>query len=198
MKILLFFTKDKSFHNDLLNANFIFRLVRTYKQGIDEMDVVIVKILYDLFDNKNLYEVLFKNNVLLMGDETGLVNLTQLMNTYARILGMTIFSTKLLFYNIADHLQYQKKISTIEFVFRQNLTLGQELTINEFYSNIIKPLNLKDIEGITVFKALDVNKRQKIRVEDFVIVIDSYRDDNSFYAKKISEISEKISKDGNV
>jgi hypothetical protein len=30
------------------------------------MDVVIVKILYDLFDNKNLYEVLFKNNVLLM------------------------------------------------------------------------------------------------------------------------------------
>ena len=81
------------------------------------------------------------------------------MNTYARILGMTIFSIKLLFYNIADYLQYQKKISTIEFVFRQNLTLGQELTINEFYSNIIKPLNLKDIEGITVFKALDVNKR---------------------------------------
>ena len=66
LKILLFFTKDKTFHNDLLKANFIFRLVRTYKQGIDEMDVVIVKILYDLFDNKNLYEVLFKNNVLLM------------------------------------------------------------------------------------------------------------------------------------
>ena len=66
LKILLFFTKDKAFHSDLLKANFIFRLVRTYKQGIDEMDVVIVKILYDLFDNKNLYEVLFKNNVLLM------------------------------------------------------------------------------------------------------------------------------------
>ena len=66
LKILLFFTKDKTFHNDLLKANFIFRLVRTYKQGIDEMDVVIVKILYDLFDNKSLYEVLFKNNVLLM------------------------------------------------------------------------------------------------------------------------------------
>ena len=48
LKILLFFTRDKSFHNDLLNANFIFRLVRTYKQGIDEIDVVIVKILYDL------------------------------------------------------------------------------------------------------------------------------------------------------
>ena len=44
LKILLFFTKDKAFHNDLLKANFIFRLVRTYKQGIDEMDVVIVKI----------------------------------------------------------------------------------------------------------------------------------------------------------
>ena len=66
LKIILFFTKDKSFHNDLLNANFIFRLVRTYKQGIDEMDIVIVKILYDLFDNKNLYELLFENNVLLI------------------------------------------------------------------------------------------------------------------------------------
>ena len=119
------------------------------------------------------------------------------MNTYARILGMSQLPTKLVFYNIADNLQYQKKISTLEFVFRQNLTLGQDLTINEFYSNIIKPLDLKDIEGITVFKALDVNKRQKIRVEDFVIVIDSYRDDNSFYAKKLSEISEKNPEDIN-
>ena len=30
------------------------------------MDILIVKILYDLFDNKNLYEILFKNNILLM------------------------------------------------------------------------------------------------------------------------------------
>ena len=40
-----------------MNTNFIFRLVRTYKQGIDEIDVVIIKILIDLFDNKSLYEV---------------------------------------------------------------------------------------------------------------------------------------------
>ena len=37
LKILLFFTKDKTFHNDLIKAYFIFRLVRTYKQGIDKM-----------------------------------------------------------------------------------------------------------------------------------------------------------------
>jgi len=66
LKILLFFTKNKSFHNELLKDNFLFRLVRAYKQGIDEMDILIVKILYDLFDNRNLYEILFKNNVLLM------------------------------------------------------------------------------------------------------------------------------------
>ena len=46
LKIFLFFTKDKIFNNDLLKANFIFRLVRIYKKGIDEIDVVIVKILY--------------------------------------------------------------------------------------------------------------------------------------------------------
>ena len=66
LKILLFFTKNKAFHNDLLKDNFIFRLVRAYKQGIDEMDILIVKVLYDLFENRNLYEILFKNNVLLM------------------------------------------------------------------------------------------------------------------------------------
>ena len=66
LKILLFFTKNKSFHNELLKDNFLFRLVRAYKQGIDEMDILIVKILYDLFDNRNLYDILFKNNVLLM------------------------------------------------------------------------------------------------------------------------------------
>lgn len=66
LKLLLFFTKDKSFHNDLIAANCIFRLVRTYKQGIDEMDMVIVKILYDLFENRTLYDLLFENNVLLI------------------------------------------------------------------------------------------------------------------------------------
>ncbi len=54
LKILLFFTHDKAFHNDLINANFIFRLIRTYKKGIDEMDVVIFKV---------LNEILFENNV---------------------------------------------------------------------------------------------------------------------------------------
>ena len=66
LKILLFFTKNKSFHNELLKNNFLFRLVRAYKQGIDEMDILIVKILYDLFDNRNIYDFLFKNNILLM------------------------------------------------------------------------------------------------------------------------------------
>ena len=66
LKILLFFTKNKAFHNELLKDNFLFRLVRVYKQGIEEMDILIVKILYDLFENRSLYEILFKNNVLLM------------------------------------------------------------------------------------------------------------------------------------
>ena len=66
LKLLLFFTKEKLYHNDLISNNCIFRLVLTYKQGIDEMDMVIVKILYDLFENKNLYDLLFENNVLLI------------------------------------------------------------------------------------------------------------------------------------
>ena len=44
--------------------NFIFGLVRMYKQEIEE--IVIVKILNNLFENKGLYEILFENNILLI------------------------------------------------------------------------------------------------------------------------------------
>lgn len=108
-------------------------------------------------------------------ETTGMINLTKLMLYYGEILGEPILSSKLVFYTIAEKLQ-SINTSTIEFVYLQNLTLSQELNINEFYINLIEKLNIDNKMSVLAFKALDINKIGKIRVEDFVIVIDSYRD----------------------
>jgi hypothetical protein len=77
LKIILLYTdneiykkisqeEDNQFHSELINNNLIFRLVRIYKQGIIQMDIIIVKILLNLFKNKSLHEVLFSNNMVLV------------------------------------------------------------------------------------------------------------------------------------
>jgi hypothetical protein len=77
LKIILLYTdneiykkisqeEDNIFHSELINYNLIFRLVRIYKQGITQMDIIIVRILLNLFKNKSLHEVLFSNNMVLV------------------------------------------------------------------------------------------------------------------------------------
>ena len=66
LKIILMYATDKSYHIQLINTNFIFRLVKIYKQGIVDLDVILVQILLIFFGNESLHEVLFENNILMI------------------------------------------------------------------------------------------------------------------------------------
>jgi hypothetical protein len=46
-----------------------------------------------------------------------------------------------------------------------------------FTSGISNKLNLDDLTTIIIFKGIDHHKKGKIKIEDFVLTIDSYRDD---------------------
>lgn len=112
-------------------------------------------------------------------DSTGRVNLTEIFNFFSKILQGVICSPILAFYNIASIIENKLKISTLEFVYKNGLSLEEEININDFYTKIADNLKIDDITTIIVFKGLDPDKKGKINVQDFVVVIDSYREDSS-------------------
>jgi hypothetical protein len=111
------------------------------------------------------------------------INAKELISTYnlaqqfSRVLGKKFTSPILAFYHLAYVLEKNLNISTLEFIYKCELQLDTEININEFYKLISNKLNLDDLTTIIIFKGIDYHKKGKIKIEDFVLTIDSYRDD---------------------
>lgn len=126
-------------------------------------------------------------------EQTGLIDLTELFNSISKTLRQPLYSPVLAFYNISRKIEKNLKFSSLEFIYKNNLSLDQELNINEFLTFISEPLHLDDITSKNVFKCLDFNQKGKIFVSDFILVVDSYRQDymeNILNSEKIEEKKE--------
>ena len=110
-------------------------------------------------------------------EQTGLIDLAELFNSFSNTTKQTLYSPILAFYNISKKIEKNLRFSSLEFIYKNNLSLEQEININEFYSYISEPLNLDDTTSKNVYKCLDYSNKGKISVSDFILVIDSYRDD---------------------
>ncbi len=106
-----------------------------------------------------------------------MINLFELFNFLSQVLNKPINVPSLVYYNIANILEKKIKKKTIDFIYSKGLSVDDELTINEFSSKIASRLNLDEFTCIVIFKGLDISHKGKIKIEDFVLVVDSYRDD---------------------
>jgi hypothetical protein len=93
-------------------------------------------------------------------------------------------------YKIAHELEYVLKRKTSEYIYSLGLqyTSQSEVDINEYFKNIIIPLNLNEIVSMISFKAIDIEKKGIIKLENFIIVIDSFRKDFNSSIKEILEM----------
>ena len=89
-----------------------------------------------------------------------------------------ILSPSLIFYSLADKLQYSHGMTTIDFFESLGLRPEMEIKMEDFYLNYSKKLGLEDMDNIILFKSVDYDKDGKIKIEDLILVIDSYRNDN--------------------
>ena len=89
-----------------------------------------------------------------------------------------IISPSLIFYDIAEKLKYKYDSSTIDFFKSLNLDPEKEITIEDFYLYLGSKMGLDEISEIVLFKSIDYNKDDKIKIADLILVIDSYRNDN--------------------
>ena len=89
-----------------------------------------------------------------------------------------IFSPSLMFYSLADKMQFSHEMTTIDFFETLGLKPEMEIKMEEFYLNYGKKLGLDELENIILFKSIDYDNDGKIKIEDLILVIDSYRNDN--------------------
>lgn len=66
-----------------------------------------------------------------------------------------------------------------------------ELDINEFYINVLQPLEIEELISIVVFKSLDRNKSGKVKLEHFGLVVNSYRKDFKQQLSMLQQNKEK-------
>ena len=88
-----------------------------------------------------------------------------------------IISPILIFYDIAEKLKYNYGITTIDYFKSLNMEPQNEITIDDFYLNVGNKMGLDKTSNIILFKSIDYNKDDKIKIEDLILVIDSYRND---------------------
>ena len=89
-----------------------------------------------------------------------------------------IISPSLIFYDIAERLKYRYEMSTLDYFHSLSLEPENEITIDDFYLQLGNKLGLDEISEIVVFKSIDYDKDNKIKIKDLILVIDSYRNDN--------------------
>jgi hypothetical protein len=142
LKIILLYTdndifkiisqeEENTFHSELINNNLIFRLVRIYKQGIIQMDVIIVKVLLNLFKNVSLHEILFSNNMVLVLENYLMAFSTDLNEEVIK----TVFDIfKIIIDRISDDLRRK--------IFTKAMNLAQNTKIENF---ILSCLSIIDI-----------------------------------------------------
>ena len=115
-----------------------------------------------------------------------LVSLFKLFSFFEKIIDKRILSPSFIYYKVVDIIEKKFNLSTLELIYKFNLTLETEVTVNDFYTSFSQKLLLDEISSIILFKGIDYKKKGKIRIEDLVLVIDSFRD-NSLEENKIDD-----------
>ena len=106
------------------------------------------------------------------------ISLLYLFRFIQGITKQKIISPSLIFYSLADKLQFSQDMTTIDYFESLGLKPDIEIKMEEFYLNYGKKLGLDEMENIILFKSIDYNNDGKIKIEDLILVIDSYRNDN--------------------
>ena len=107
-----------------------------------------------------------------------LISLLYLFKYIQSITKEKIYSPSLIFYSLANKLQFTHSITTIDYFHSLGLEPDMKINAEEFYLNHGKRLGLDEMESIILFKSIDYNNDEKIEIKDLILVVDSYRIDN--------------------
>ena len=114
-----------------------------------------------------------------VNQKTPFITLLNLFTYFEKIMESKIISPTLILYKTAEILKNKYHTSTLEFIYSIGFYSSSVININEFYTKIAPKLNLDDISCMVIFKGLDYKNSGKIKIIDFILVLDSYRDNSN-------------------
>ena len=122
------------------------------------------------------------------------ITLLNLFIYFEKIIEEKIFSPSLILYKTAETLKNKYNTSTLEFIYSIGLYSSSVINLSEFYIKFAPKLNLDDISCMIIFKGLDYKSIGKIKIKDFIMVLDSFRDnsyDNRYIYPRTMKEEEK-------
>ena len=126
-----------------------------------------------------------------VNQKTPYVTLLNLFNFFEKILEKKIISASFIFYKKALFLKNKYRMSPFEFMFSIGLYTSSLINLQEFFTKIATKLNLDDIDCLLIFKGLDYKNCGKIKINDFILVLNSFSDDKNEGFKKLNENKNK-------
>ncbi len=107
------------------------------------------------------------------------ISLFSLFNYFSELLNKKIYSPSLIIYEISLKIKNIYKKSTLEFFITNNLEASGEINLEDLTNLFYKKLKIDELSTTIFYKIINYNRKNKIKIEDIILIIDSFRDDNS-------------------
>ena len=137
-------------------------------------------LLYEFYQNpKNDLNELFQKlplTPLRLSSNNGYISLLDLYKYFANTIDYMIVSPLITLYKIAEFVYYKKSKSILDYLIDIGIKKNEKLNIEEISEKMKKEkeLDLENMDFITLFKCFDYQHKGKIRIEDLVLIIDTY------------------------
>ena len=137
-------------------------------------------LLYEFYQNpKNDLNELFQKlplTPLKLSSNNGYISLLDLYKYFANTIDYMIVSPLITLYKIAEFVYYKKSKSILDYLIDIGIKKNEKLNIEEISEKMEKEkeLDLEKMDFITLFKCFDYQHKGKIRIEDLVLIIDTY------------------------
>ena len=106
------------------------------------------------------------------------ISLFKLFSYFNKVLNTKIYSSSLILYEISNEFQNNYGKSTLEFFITNNYQASGEISLDDLVTLFKTKLRIKELVTTIFFKMIDFKRNNKIKIEDIILTIDSYRDDN--------------------
>ena len=107
------------------------------------------------------------------------ISIFSIFNYFSMLLNTKIISPSLIIYEIANKIKNFYRKSTIEFFSENDYEVSGEIKQDELINFFYKKLKIGENEIMIFYDMVNYNKKNKVKIEDIILTIDSFRDDNN-------------------
>ena len=140
-------------------------------------------------DKKNLLKYISLSLIGITIDKP-YITLFSIFNYFGNLLNKKIYSPSLILYEISNKIKNIYKKSTLEFFIENKLQASSEINLEDLTNLFFKKLNITELITSIFYEIINYNKRNTIKIEDIILTIDSFREDN--YKDILSEKEKNI------